>query len=327
MRARQIAKMAINSLFALKTVFNDVSWKKASNDLSKAINELDINAVNEAIKDGADLNKGLFLFSFDNTQSPRFQASYSLTKPLTRAIRNAPSKEDIEKDPQNVEKLKASLEVIESLLQNGANPNEADTSEPPFIFINRTPIYIAARFQTKEIADLLKKYGANIDFPLSSHELYTPLAYEASKAHPNDDFSTLRALVDWGADVNAIIGGKEKDTPLHLTITSVKQNLNSFGNGEYYLSSAKRKIEILLQAGANPLAKNGDDQTPLEFFNETMAFAREHVRILENNNTFNKIAREIKGTLKDAESAWEQREAAWEQRKTKYKIDIPYSPL
>ncbi|BDC18744.1 ankyrin repeat domain-containing protein [Acidianus sp. HS-5] len=149
--------------------------------------------------------------------------------------------------PLHVAVYSGNLEMVEILLQHGANPNvfTIPTTKLPKRF---TPLQIAVMEQkpTKyDIAKTLIKYGANVNLYESNSDLSTgpPLFIAIARI----DYATIKLLLDHGADINA----------------------NFISKGCYYkplgyaaLTGDIKITELLIQYGARVEESNDSLYTP-----------------------------------------------------------------
>lgn len=119
---------------------------------------------------------------------------------------------------------------------------------------NKTPLYIAAYRQHSAMVSYLLSVGG--DVTIRDYEGKSPL-------HVALDFEIYQDLLNAGAAVNSTddLG----NTPLHFV--------------PHYTTDAKQCITLLLNRGANPLALNAAQKTPLEMAKE--AGKPEHVQLME----------------------------------------------
>ena len=132
------------------------------------------------------------------------------------------------------------VQAVREALEAGERPGERDER-------GRTPLYctIAAGVRVPlsthlEVARLLLLHGAVAD--AADGEGRTPLALSLEKGGAFAGLTEL--LLDFGADPNGPVGG---GTPLHLAAEC----------------GSARQVELLLERGANPLAKDGTGRSPL----------------------------------------------------------------
>jgi len=123
------------------------------------------------------------------------------------------------------------VEIVQSLLDNGADVNEPDTAY-------RTPVLYASRWGRVEVTKLLIEYGADVNFQDGNG--WSPLLLAARCEHTD----VVRLLLDHGADVNA--KGPTSRTALHIA--------SNYG----FLEGAK----ALLEQGANVHERDDDGRTP-----------------------------------------------------------------
>jgi ankyrin repeat protein len=105
----------------------------------------------------------------------------------------------------------------------------------------QTALYLACKWKSIEVENLLLKKFANKDLPDLSG--ITPIhlcSFESST-------SLLEKLLEYGDDINKVIGNNQKDTPLHIAARS---------NNSYM-------INLLINNGADCNKTNGKKQTPL----------------------------------------------------------------
>ena len=124
------------------------------------------------------------------------------------------------------------LGTLRLLLQDGANPNDRDSSGAPFLDI-------AAYAGRAEICSELIKAGARID---DSGDDHTPLMQAVWNGH----LEVCRLLLQAGADVNASDG--DRDTPLHYAAWMGHANI----------------CYLLLEHGADPRSENTDGKCPYQ---------------------------------------------------------------
>ena len=123
-------------------------------------------------------------------------------------------------------------EIVELLLENGANPNQQDRH-------GSTPLHFAAASNQETLARLLIAKRADPD--AKDEQGATPLHVCVQYGH---DLSLCRLLLDAGADVNA--RDQWKDTPLHLAAEHGSEEV----------------VSLLIAQGADLRAKNHLDEIP-----------------------------------------------------------------
>jgi len=140
------------------------------------------------------------------------------------------------------------VEVIQTLIQHGADVNKAATS-------GTTPLLLAAHEGNAPAVELLISQGANVN--AKTREGWTAL-HSAAYSCGAEKFSmgscykcghleTVKALIRAGADVNAKSTGKRAGrTPLH----------------QAYMYNSKDIIKLLIENGADVDAKDQDGLTP-----------------------------------------------------------------
>ncbi len=159
------------------------------------------------------------------------------------------------------------LDVVQELLQRGANPNAADVFQA-------TPFFEACRNGHAEIVRLLLQYGADIEVFDSYHS--TPLAWASFNGH----LSVVQLLVKAGAKVDSL--DNNRDTPLANACRMGRRDIAVFlldhgadlnHEDNYHgtalliacMSGQQEIAELLLDRGAdiNVLDKLG--YTPLQY--------------------------------------------------------------
>ena len=141
---------------------------------------------------------------------------------------------------------KGLIDVVQLLLEEGAEPNHGSLDKWKYIFF--TPLHASAIYGRLEVAKLLLKGGANIDMEdrLKETPIYhTPLHYAVMQGHKD----LVRFLLEKGAEPNkANIGG---ETPLHYA--------SFFGNP----ANRKDIVQLLIENGADLKKRNNSGRTPL----------------------------------------------------------------
>lgn len=167
-------------------------------------------------------------------------------------------------------------EVVELLLQNGADPH----------ILNKrgvSPLHYASRTGNAEVVNLLLKHDAKVD--LKTLALNTPLAYACGSnvdASYTPNPKVVELLLQGGADPN--IPTADGWSPLHCAVESgdvkivelllkYNANVNYLAQGHttalaYACYGTKHKpnlkvVELLLQSGADPYIATENGETPL----------------------------------------------------------------
>jgi ankyrin repeat protein len=162
----------------------------------------------------------------------------------------------------------SALELIESLLKHGANPNatltavqiqRAHTDGDPAVAAGATPFLRAAKASDVPVMKLLLAHGADPKIPLKNGNtalmLAAGLGYRdgnmavptKDRGTPQDEIAAIQLCLDNGLDINA--AGANGDTALHDAVT---------GRGELDV------IRYMVEHGASLDAKNARGQTALE---------------------------------------------------------------
>lgn len=177
------------------------------------------------------------------------------------------------------------LELIESLLKHGANPNaaltavqiqRAHTDGDPAVAAGGTPFLRASKASDVEVMKLLLAHGADPSIKLKNGNtalmLVAGLGYRdgnmavptKDRGTPEESVAAIQLCLDHGLDINST--GAGNDTALHAAIA---------GRGEPAV------IRYLVEHGANLDAKNGRGQTPLEAARTSRRDRSEAVALLE----------------------------------------------
>lgn len=162
----------------------------------------------------------------------------------------------------------SAMELIESLLKHGADPNaaltavqiqRAHTDGDPAVAAGGTPFLRAAKASDVPVMKLLLAYGADPNVKLKNGNtalmLAAGLGYRdgnmavptKDRGTPEDSIAAIQLCLDRGADING--AGAGNDTALHAAIA---------GRGELEV------IRYLVERGAALDLKNGRGQTPLD---------------------------------------------------------------
>ena len=138
------------------------------------------------------------------------------------------------KTPLHLAARHSSLDVAKLLINRGADVDAMDKDD-------RTPLHYAVRKNSLDVAKLLLDRGADVD--AMDKDDRTPLHYAVRK----NSLDVAKLLLDRGADVDAM--DKDDRTPLHY---AVRKN-------------ALDVAELLLDRGADVDAMDKDDRTPLHY--------------------------------------------------------------
>ena len=131
------------------------------------------------------------------------------------------------------------LAEVRRLLENGADPNDGES------------VFHAAELNHRGVVDLLIAHGCDIS---NAHAVFgnTPLHFLCCRTDDRggraDWHQGIAHLLERGADPN-VPSGREAETPLHQVATA---------------PGAVATLKLLLDRGANPLARNAAGQTPYQ---------------------------------------------------------------
>ncbi|XP_074649063.1 uncharacterized protein LOC141904378 [Tubulanus polymorphus] len=128
------------------------------------------------------------------------------------------------------------VKVVEYLLENGANPDVRGNE-------NSTPLMLASKYDCREVAQILLKFKANV---MAVDAKGKTAFHVAARRGFQRMVQILLESKDQGI-TNANVTDDDDSTPLH----------------EVALHGSPETCKILLDKGANPLAKDINDMTPL----------------------------------------------------------------
>ncbi len=153
--------------------------------------------------------------------------------------------------------LSGRIDLVESLLANGASPNHPEGAY--------TPLLQAVRTHNIFIARILLEKGADVD--ARNENSYTPLM----AASANGDEEMIKLFLDHGADVNAqvLAGVSQGLTSLHLAAKNAPR---------------VQVVKALVDAGAKVNARTSSGSTPLMYaaINSINPYAQEIISYLIN---------------------------------------------
>ncbi|WP_246846809.1 ankyrin repeat domain-containing protein [Leptospira barantonii] len=192
------------------------NWKKSSalkvSPLIAKIKQNDTTNARKLIQDGADVN-------FD----------YYGRSPLGYAIE------------------KGNIEIVQLLLEKGADANSEFDREPMLIHAQRVGGIPDLDIHLKIIRLLVEKGKANLEISSSSGGNNRPLHEAVSLFGSEHKYEYAKYFIENGADVNA--KNDDGQTPLHLVT--------------YFAEDKKEIMKLLLKHGAKINSKNNQGQTPL----------------------------------------------------------------
>ena len=184
----------------------------------------------------------------------------------------------VQTDEEGLENRNIKVNILEYLLQIGANPNQKDKK-------GRTALHVATLSRNTDVVELLVRYGADVN--AISNTSSTPLYYfchqgqwdEAEETIDEIFLPIVRILHDANANMN--IKAVDKSTVLHFasarlskTACSTLIELGASLDAQDYLlrtplhMAARNKldpgvVEALINAGANVAVRDVSETTPL----------------------------------------------------------------
>lgn len=218
-------------------VFSDLSQKDKA--LFQAINLMDLEAIKEALANGADVN----VINDSGGDTPLASAERKGYAEIIELLIDNGAKIDIfqkytERTILHSAVINKHQEIVKLLLAKGADVNVRDK------YLN-TPLLNAATFECIAIAQLLIENGADVNAINKFGETALYEAIKCSSFQPIRSVKMVELLLDHGVDVNAILCHEKKLTPL---LWAVKQR-------------QKEIVKLLLKRGADRKAVDIDGNT------------------------------------------------------------------
>jgi len=229
------------ALCSSMTVFSDLSQKDEA--LFQAIDLMDLEAVEEALANGADVN----VINDIGGDMPLQSAERKGHAEIVELLIDNGARIDVFGTFTNETILHSAvihkhIEIVKLLLARGADVNVQD-------MYLKTPLHKAAEFGYIAIAQLLIENGADVN---AIHKFGETALYEAIKS---SYFQAIRSvkmvelLLDHGVDVNAIVCDEKKLTPLLWAV----------------IQRQKEIVKLLLKRGADRKAVDIDGNTALHW--------------------------------------------------------------
>lgn len=163
-------------------------------------------------------------------------------------------------------------EVVEPILESGANVNSKSSLYNTAGYEWVTPLMAATKNNNKELAELLINYGADVN-AISSGSRGGQTALMIAAEHNSKE--TAELLIEHGADVNA------------KTKWRTYEDCTALMFAAWY--EAKETAEVLIKNGADVNAARNDRQTALMFAKRQNA--KEIVKLLVEHGAVTKLAK------------------------------------
>ena len=227
------------ALCSSMTVFSDLSQKDEA--LFQAINLMDLEAVKEALANGADVN----VINDIGGDMPLQSAERNGSAEIVKLLIDSGARIDVFGKCTNETILHSAvtnkhIEIVKLLLARGADVNVRD------MYLN-TPLHQAASFECIEIAQLLIENGADVNAINKFGETALYGAIKSSYFRGIRSVKLVELLLDHGVDVNAIVCDKKKLTPLLWAV----------------IERQKEIVKLLLKRGGDRKAVDIDGNTAL----------------------------------------------------------------
>lgn len=165
---------------------------------------------------------------------------------------------------------KGSLQILETLLELGADPNQISRDEEyewlPLVyclipFANDEDEDDCLPYDSDQIrkAELLLRYGAEVNNCCPALPPYTPLWMAVAIGRGLENVSLVKMLLERGADVNPA-PDEDGSSLLHTALNPLSDD--RFGSENK--PASLQILELLLQYGANPYLRDDDGDSPLD---------------------------------------------------------------
>jgi ankyrin repeat protein len=222
------------ALTSSMTVFSDLSQKDET--LFRAMNLRDLEAVKEALANGADVN-----VTNDFGDSPLVWAEREGHIETIQLLLDHGAKIDVVADNDGERILHRAvvndhIEIVKLLLATGIDVDAKNK-------YGRTALHQAATFDRIAIAQLLLANNADVD---AKNKYGMTVLYDAIK---EGSVKMVELLLNHGVDINAIVSDEKKLTPL---LFAVKRR-------------EKEIVKFLLNRGANRKAVDIDGRTVFDW--------------------------------------------------------------
>ncbi|MBN8827342.1 MAG: ankyrin repeat domain-containing protein [Sphingobacteriia bacterium] len=202
------------------------------------------------LEHGADIKKGKALFYAIKERKEdmvKMLLDYGVDINARDNEGNTPLHCAIEKD----------IDKIKLFIERGAEVNAKKS-------LGETPLDIAIKKKDSNLVKLLQSKGADINAP--SKQGYTPLEYAATNGY----LDKVEFLLEHGADIKkgqplwwAVQNNQEKVVEILLNHGADVNFVDKNGNTLlHYAADSLDIVKLLLEHGANPVARNNNWQTP-----------------------------------------------------------------
>lgn len=231
---KKLISERLNSMGQAKNINN--STANPSQQLLNAIKSGDVNGVQAAINVGADVNALLITGNFPQYTPHSTKESINQWS-LESMLRFCQAQPQFGESPLYLASSLGKLNIVDCLLRNGADVNQADNYglTALMIAINEGHVEVALR--------LLAEQSINVNHAIQDRS--TALSFACEKGQQK----VVIKLIEKGAEVNH--GDEDGETPLIIGVRH------------------KQLTPILLQAGANPNLCTHNGVSPLFFAAQT----------------------------------------------------------
>ena len=168
-----------------------------------------------------------------------------------------PNKGSLNKNPLAAACLVQNVELVDMLLKDGADPNLASTSCNPDSK-HELPLFVAVDKGNSDIIVSLLNAGASVNAVnhdgrrvvcFAAEKLTKSLCFQSTE-ETEKKISTIRLLLQHGADFNMLMS--DGHSPLYLAVTALAevQRLSSYAAVDRYRTSAVELLQLMVKHGA-----------------------------------------------------------------------------